>query len=202
VEGLENVDSALANKKGVILLSAHIRNQELGGLVMSMLRRPMAADVLTHKNKRINDFFTRQRSLGSLKPVEIGMSLRGAYRVLANNGLLAVLGDRDFTDSGLEIEFFGKPTVVPKGPAVFSYRMGSAIVPVFMIRGQDDTFRLIFDCPIFPDTGREEDVSVKELAKKYSATIESYVRKYPTQWYMFRNVWSYDERPKRIDTVL
>lgn len=202
IDGLEKVDKGLSNGKGVILLSAHFGSWELGGHVLSLLRHPMKAVVLTHQNKKINDFFTRQRSLGNLRPVEIGISLRRCYEILKDNGLLAVLGDRDFSRNGFRIWFFGKETLIPKGPATFSYRMGSCIVPCFMIRNEDDTFRLVFEEPIFPDMEEKEEASVISLAKKYSAVIESYVRKYPTQWYMFRNVWNNDEKDLRPDTII
>lgn len=202
IEGLDNIDKGLSRGKGVIALSAHFGNWELGGYVLSLLRHPMKAVVLTHGNKKINEFFTRQRSLGNMRPVEIGMSLRSCYNVLKNNGLLALLGDRDFSKNGFQIEFFGKPTLIPKGPASFSYRLGSCIVPCFMIREEDDTFRLVFEPPIFPDTSEPEEIALKRLAKKYSAVIESYVRRYPTQWYMFREVWNNGETSMRPDTIL
>jgi len=192
IEGLENVDKARSAGKGVILLSAHIGNWELGGFVLSLLRQPLKAVVLRHENKKVNAFFRKQRTLSNMQPVETGITLRACYDVLKNNGLLAVLGDRDFSKNkkGLLIEFFGHPTLVPKGAAVLSRRLGSAIVPCFMIRQEDDTFRFFFGEPIYPDMKREEKVEIKSLAARYTAVIESYVKRYPSQWYMFREVWN------------
>lgn len=189
IEGLENIDAGLAAGKGVIILSAHIGNWELGGLILSLKRHPMKAVVLTHKNKLINDFFTAQRSIGNMRPIEIGMSLRGCYEILSRNGLLALLGDRDFFNNGIHVKFFGRDILVPKGPAVFSYRLGSCMVPGFMVREKGDSFRLIFESPIYPDTAKDEASSVMDLAEKYSAIIERYVRTYPTQWYVFQEAW-------------
>ncbi len=203
VDGLKNVDEALSGGKGVILLSAHLGNWELGGLVVSMLRRPTGAVVLKHQNKKINDFFRKQRSVKDLKPIEIGFSLRESFSLLRNNGLLAVLGDRDFSKHGVYVDFFGRTTLIPKGPAIFSCRVGSAIVPTFMIRQPDDTFRLVFERPIYPDTTKLEESAVKELVEEYSNIIESYVRRYPDQWYMFREVWNNNaHNDLRSNTVL
>jgi Kdo2-lipid IVA lauroyltransferase/acyltransferase len=174
----------------VIMLSAHIGNWELGGQALSLLRQPLMAVVLTHQNKKINDFFTRQRSVANMKPVEIGLSLRKCYELLKKNGMLAVLGDRDFSKNGFVMPFFGKNALIPKGPAVFSRRLGAAIVPCFMIREKDDSFRLIMDPPMLPDMNEEEDLAIKKLTERCTATIESYVKRYPTQWYVFREVWN------------
>ncbi len=190
VEGIDNLDRALEKRKGVVLLSAHIGNWELGALVVSSLRQPVLAVVLTHGDKRINDFFTRQRMTGNVKPVEIGMSLRSCYKALRNNGLVALLGDRDFSNKGLMMDFFGHPALIPKGPAVFSARLQAEIVPTFMVREKADTFRLIFGPALKKSTASEEDENIKETMKEYVAVIERYVKMYPTQWYMFKRAWS------------
>lgn len=193
IEGAENVDKVLARGKGVIALSAHMGNWELGGAVFSTIGYPLSAVVLTHGNKKINAFFTRQRLKGRVMPVERGMSLKECYRVLKSNRSLALLGDRDFSKNGLKLNFFGRKTSFPKGPAAFSYRLGSGIVPTFVIRQSDDTFRLIMEEPIYADTAKDEESAVAETAIKCAAIIESYVKKYPTQWYIFKDMWNKDE---------
>lgn len=203
LEGLERVDAALTRGKGAILLSAHIGNWELGAAALSLSGYPISAVVLTHQNKKINDFFTRQRMRGKMRPIEIGATLRACYRTLKGNGLLALLGDRDFTKNGLRIEFFGKIALIPKGPAVFAYREGAAILPTFMVREPDDTFRLFIDEPIYADPRKDEASAIAGLMKQYLASIESCVRKYPSQWYIFRDLWEQNgAQSLRPDTII
>lgn len=201
VVGLDNLDAGLRRGKGAIIVSAHIGNWELGGLVTSFLRPPMSAVALTHQDRRINDFFRRQRSMGNLRQIEIGISMRGCFSVLGRNGLLALLGDRDFSGHGLQVRFFGREALMPKGPAVFSLRVGSAIVPTFMIREKDDKFRLIFEQPITPPNGSDEDEAVRSLIERYSSVIERYVRRYPTQWFVFQDAWE-NGRQMRHNTIV
>lgn len=189
IEGLNNIDEALSKGKGVIALSAHIGNWELGGSVLSLSGYPLSAVVLTHKHKKVNEFFKKQRLAGMVKPIEIGMALKECYRVLKDNKILALMGDRDFTGNGFRIKFFGKKALIPKGPSAFSYRIGSAIVPTFMVREDDDTFRLIFEKPIYPDRSIEEDASARQLTERYLSVIESYITARPAQWYAFRKIW-------------
>lgn len=192
ISGLEYVDQGLSSGKGAIALSAHIGNWELGAQVLSTIRPPMKAVVLTHRNKLVNDFFTKQRTVGKLKPVEIGITLRNCYKILKSNGLLALLGDRDFSKNGLFLNFFGRRTLIPKGPAVFCHRLGSCIVPTFIVREKDDSYSFMFEPPIYPDKDLDEEACVRNLAEKYTSIIERYVRKYPTQWFMFREAWNGD----------
>jgi len=190
VEGIEYLDEALSKGKGVVLLSAHIGNWELGALVVSSLRESVLAVALTHADKRINDLFTRQRMAGNVKPVKIGMSLRSCYEALKNNGLVALLGDRDFSSKGLMMDFFGLPALIPIGPAAFSARLDAEIVPTFMVREKDDTFRLIFQPRLEKPSAAGEDAKFKEIVKGYVSVIERYIKMYPTQWYMFKRAWN------------
>jgi len=203
IEGSGNIDDALAMGKGVIALSAHIGNWELGAFVTAMIGYPINAVVLTHKNKRINDFFTRQRLMGNMKPIEMGASLKSCYRALGNNELVALLGDRDFTKNGISVDFFGKKTIMPKGPATFSYRLGSPIVPIFLVREPDNTFRYFVEKPIMCAPGLDEETTVKELTTRCSSVIEACVKKYPAQWFVFRNIWNIDDKESlRPDTII
>ena len=202
MEGLSNIEDALKYGKGVIMLSAHLGNWELGAFAMGTLGYPINAVVLTHRNVRINDFFKNQRSMGKLRSIEFGASLRGCYKALKNNELLALLGDRDFSNNGLPVIFCGKSAVMPKGPAALSYRTGAAIVPSFITRDDDDTFTFAFEKPILPGTAGDEESAIKEIMGKYLPVIESYVKRYPGQWYVFRNFWNPTHEELHTDTVI
>jgi len=202
IEGLDKLDKALAKGKGVVALSAHIGNWELGGVIVASMRQPMKAVTLTHKNKMVNEFFTKQRMTGNMVPIETDSSLRGCYDVLKKGGILALLGDRDFSKNGVRVKFFGHSAIMPKGPAAFGVRLGSEIVPVFMLRKHDDMFRLIFEDPIPRPESGDDARDTEELLKRCVAVIERYVKEYPTQWYMFKKMWNGDEKPLHTDTVI
>jgi KDO2-lipid IV(A) lauroyltransferase len=203
IVGAENIGEALSGGKGAILLSAHIGNWELGGAALSLSGYPVSAVVLTHRNGKINEFFTRQRLIGGMRPIEIGPSLKACYCTLTGNGLLALLGDRDFTKNGMTVDLFGRPTQVPKGPALLACRLGAAILPTFMVRLADDSFMLSIDKPILADTSLDENAAVRQIAGRYMKAIETYVQEYPTQWYVFRELWRADaSKPVRPDTVV
>lgn len=189
MEGLANIDEALKKGNGVIILSAHIGNWELGGSALGMSGYPISAVVLPHQNKRINKFFIDQRALTNFKSIEIGASLRKCYSALKNNELLALLGDRNFSSKGLEMEFFGRTTLMPTGPAVLSCRTGAAIVCGFMIRQKNDTFRISFEKPIYPDADADENDCVKKIMRQYLSSTECIVRQHPDQWYVFKDFW-------------
>lgn len=183
------VDDALKAGKGAIILSAHLGNWELGGVAMGILGYKMNAVALGHKNKLINDFFVNQRQRKNEHVIPISVALKQCFKVLRGNEVLAILGDRDFTNTGVAVKFFGKETVLPKRPAVFSLKTGAAIVPAFTIRAHDDKFELIYDKPIEYSPTGDFDKDVVNLVGLYAKVLEDYIKRYPTQWYCFRRFW-------------
>jgi KDO2-lipid IV(A) lauroyltransferase len=191
VEGIENIDGVLKQNKGGIILTCHIGNWEMGGVVMAMLGYDISAVVLNHKHKNINNFFIKQREEKGLKVIPIDHIMKRCVSALRRKGLLALAGDRDFTNNGIVMDFFGMPTSIPKGPAMFSLKTDSPIIPGFFIRRDSFNYSLIFDKPMYlkETPWMDKDEIMKEANKKFVASMEKYIRAYPDQWLIFRKFW-------------
>ncbi len=185
----EYVDRALEKGKGVIIIAAHLGNWELGGAIMGVLGYKTNVIALDHKNKMVNDFFVNQRRMKNENVISIGVALKKCFAALKKNEVLCILGDKDFTNHGTVINFFGKATLLPKGPAAFSLKTGAEIVPGAVIRHDNYYSKLVFDAPIkYEPTGNfEEDVKI--LTGRCGKVLENYIRLYPTQWYCFNRFW-------------
>jgi len=193
-ENLHYFDDALAKGKGVIVLTAHLGNWELGGVVIAQSGYPFWAVVLPHKHKQVNKFFNDQRESKGIGVIHLGKAARQSLHILKENKALALVGDRDFTETGLVLDFFGKPTFFPEGPAVLALKTGAAIVPGFMFRNKDDTFTLSIEPPIeFIPTGNKEQDEIA-IISKYKIIFEDYIRRFPDQWYMFIKFWIQDKK--------
>ncbi len=184
VKNIHYLDQALQKGNGAIVLSAHLGNWELGGVVVGLLGYPFYVVALAHKHKKVNDFFNFQRESKGVKVIPLGKAVKASLSVLKENKLLALVGDREFTKGGVTVDFFGKPTLFPQGPAAFALKVGAPIVPGFMVRNPDDSFTLQFEKPI-----EGQNYNLNELVTQYKIIIENYIRKYPDQWYMFRRFW-------------
>ena len=189
IKDIHYLDEALRHGKGAVILTAHLGNWELGGVVISLLGYPFWAVALQHKDKRVDDFFNRQRESKNLHVMPLGRAVRNCLRLLKENKFVALVGDRSFGEKGVVIDFFGKPTIFPEGPAAFALKMRAPIIPGFMLRNKDDSFTLQFEKPIFPQPGESVHGDIDSLVDSYKQIIESYIRRYPDQWFMFRRFW-------------
>lgn len=189
VEDIHYLDEALSEGKGVIVVTAHLGNWELGGVIIALLGYPFWVVALPHKYKKVNDFFNFQRESKGVKVIPLGKAVRQSLEVLGKNGALALVGDRDFSEKGIVLDFFGRPAIFPQGPAALSLKTGAKIVVGFMLRSEDDTFTLKFEKPLeFTPTG-DKDNDLTGLTAQYRNIFEDYIRRYPDQWYVFRKFW-------------
>ena len=189
LENLHYFDQALAKGKGVVVLTAHLGNWELGGVVLAQLGYPFWAVALPHKNKKVNDFFDAQRNRKGVKVIAMGKAVRSCITEIRNNHMVALVGDRDFSEKGIIVDFFGKPTHFPEGPAALSLITGASIVPGFMLRNPDDSFTLRIEKPIEFISTDDKAKNLADLIDIYKGIIQDYIRKYPEQWYVFRRFW-------------
>jgi len=190
VNGLHYVDKVLEKGRGCIVLTAHIGNWELGAVLLSKLGYPLVVVALPHNERPVNNFFNQQREMHGNIVVPTKMAIRKCSEALIKNKLVGLVADRVFSSKGTVVDFFGHQALLPKGPAMFSFKLGAPIIPVFLIRQKDGTFILTFKEPIDPPRNKEnieEEEGVLNLIRQYTHVIEQEIRKYPEQWLMFRD---------------
>ena len=192
IENIDVVKKALQLKKGVVMVTGHLGNWELGGVVMAKLGYPPVAIALPHKERPVNDLFNMQREHHGITVIPTNHAIRRCLEALKENRIVALLADRDFTLNGEKLPWLNKQAMIPKGAAIFSEKTGAPIVPIFFIWQGEGKFKLTFESAIFPSQERSENVPEEKLInlmKQYASVIEEKIRQYPAQWLMYREFW-------------
>jgi len=195
MKNIERVNQVLKEGKGGIVITAHLGNWEMGAAILTMLGYPLVAIALPHKERPVNDLFNHQRQSKGMTVIPTHMAFRRCLEKLKENKLIALVADRDFSLNGEPMDFLGRKTLIPAGPAVFSLMTGAPIIPVFLIRDEDGTFTLSVCEPMYPPSHvRKEDEreALLGIIKQYISVIEEKIYLYPTQWLMFREFWIKD----------
>lgn len=192
IQNIEYVNQVLREGKGGIILSAHIGNWELGGVVLSMLGYPLAALALPHKERPVNDLFNQQRESKGVLVIPANIGVRKCIDFLQQKYLIAWMGDRSFSSNGEIMDFLGKKTLMPRGPAIFACKTGSPIIPAYLIREKNNKFLFDFGKPIYPPVATQSHVQKQDMLsvmQQYKNSIEQKIHQYPMQWLMFREFW-------------
>ena len=189
VRGREKLDEARSHGKGVIVVSAHLSNTELAAAKVVSMGYPVCGIVLDHEQESIARLFSRQRELKGLRLYSLRRGSRPCLEALRRNEVVCLVGDRDLTGTGIEVEYFGKPAKFPVGPARFSLAEDAPMLPSFMIRESDESFRLVFEDPIYPPQSGEKKELVRQLTQMIANVCEKYVKAYPEQFANFFPIW-------------
>ncbi|MCX8053927.1 MAG: lysophospholipid acyltransferase family protein [Armatimonadetes bacterium] len=190
VDGLENLDAALAGGKGCIAVTAHYGNWELLARKLVLLGYPVNVIARDSDDPGMTTIATRIRESAGYKVFDKDQPLIGAFRRLKNNEILSILPDQnDF--QGIPVMFFNRLAATPTGPAFLSLRSGAPIVPLFARRLCDDKYRLVIYPQIeFSPTGDQEE-DIKSLTSLLTAVIEREIRSNPSQWLWLHDRWKY-----------
>lgn len=186
--GLENLDFALSQKKGIVGLSAHLGNYELGAAILAKLGYPVNVVALPHKEARLNDLFNAQRKMVGVEVIPTGVAIRRCYSLLRHGSEpVMFLGDRDFFGGGKKVKVFSKQAILPRGFAFFALKSNAYLLPLFCTREEGKRYKFIIEKPI--KCGEGGLLTEDEIICEYVKILEKYLRNYPQQWYMFEKYW-------------
>ncbi|MCF8143891.1 MAG: hypothetical protein K9N21_08240 [Deltaproteobacteria bacterium] len=178
------VVEALGEKRGVLIITAHLGNWEYLGVLGSRLGYNVATVLKRQHNPYTDRWLAGIREKkGGFKCFYPGRGL--SYRIgahLKQNGILALVADQRDISSPLIVPFFGKPGQTADGPARLHLWYESPIVFAFSIRQPDGTYLMAFDGPYhFSGSGDRKGDCVR-IMTLINQKYEAIVGKYPEQW--------------------
>ena len=188
-EGLEHLDRASEEGKGIILLSGHIGNWELLGAYLALKGYPLSVVGRSLNNRRLDRLLVAHRERFGLRNIARGKATRQILRALRRGEMVGFLMDQDTKIAGTFVDFFGRPAYTPTGPVTLALKLGTPIVPVAIHREQDDTYHLVVRPPIElarTDDGTEDERINTAICSKI---LEDFIREHPAQWVWMHSRW-------------
>ncbi|MBA2370541.1 MAG: lysophospholipid acyltransferase family protein [Chloroflexi bacterium] len=191
LQGWEHLKEGLARNRGLIFVSIHFGNFDLGGArIANDVKLNVIADDLT--NQRLMDLLVGNRSHKNITIHSPIGAAKKALRALRRNemvGLMMDLGPRADAFNNVEVSFFGTPTKFPSVAANLARVSGAPIVVSAVVRERDNTFRGIALPPIMVERTREAAQDIERGTQAIVSGLERFVREWPDQWYIFRPMW-------------
>ena len=191
IHGEENLKEAFTKGKGVIALTAHFGNWEYSAAVLAVKGYPMNAIGADQRDPRITDLVVSLRSASGVKIMSKGFDLKGAIRCLRDGEVLGVLLDQDFGENGIVVPFMGIPASTPFGPVKMAERIGSAVVPMFIVRRPDGVHHDLFIQPALGEAGGLPfGKDVEASLELCNDSLSEWITRYPGQWMWLYPRWA------------
>jgi phosphatidylinositol dimannoside acyltransferase len=197
--GIEHLDAALASGRGVVLALPHSGNWDASGLWLVHHSGPFITVAERLKPESVFDRFVAYReSLG----FEI-VPLTGGERPpterlterLRQNRVVCLMADRDLSQHGVEVEFFGEAARMPPGPALLAATTGASLHAVHPFFTDDGGWGHEVGPPITLPAGRLRDqvnAGTQALADHFARSIA----RRPADWHMLQKLWLADLTPR------
>lgn len=194
--GMEHLESALALKKGVVGGASHFGNFDMViHLVAERFRGQYRVVVpMEHlRPEKLHQFVIKLRSAQGVDMVTVENAPRLILKSLRAGNFVGLAIDRDVTDSGTVVDFFGDPARLPDGSVQLALKFNVPIVMVFSRRLDDNRSIITIEPPLWlANTGNDAN-DVRAGVERIARVMEKWFRAYPSQWLMFVPVWECDK---------
>ncbi len=174
--------------RGVIIALPHSGNWDHAGAYFCQegIRLVTVAEVLKPE-KLFRKFLSYRESMGF---EVLGLDSRAFVTLIRRareKRLIALVADRDLSDSGIPVRFFGHTAKMPAGPAVLAVKEGLPLV-VAHVSYTDLGIHIDFH-PISVATTGSDEVRIAQTVQSIASTFELGIREHPEDWHMLQRIW-------------
>ena len=189
-DGIDILKNLLAEKKGGVLISAHIGNFEIAEHFLGDIDINFQINLVTTdlEHSAIKNYLESVTQKPTVKFIIIKEDLSHIFEInaaLANNELVCFTGDRYFEGTkSLSEKILGEEANFPAGPFLIASRLKVPVVFVYVMKEPNLHYHLYAREAVVKH--RDE----KALLKSYIESVESMLQKYPLQWFNYFDFWN------------
>ncbi len=189
-ENEQSLKDILKDKKGGILISAHVGNFEIAEYFFSRV------DEFSTQINLVTTDLEHSAIKGYLESVSLKTNMKFIIikedmshifemnKVLSNNELICFTGDRYFEGNKyLTEKLLGKEANFPAGAFLLGSRLKVPVIFLYIMKETSKHYHFFAEEAIFKDR------DAQDLLKKYTESIERILKRYPYQWFNYFDFW-------------
>jgi KDO2-lipid IV(A) lauroyltransferase len=193
-EGWEHVERSLAEGRGVMFVTGHLGNWELGGSYVAARGVPLEAVARRMENPLFDAYLNETRRRIGMTVIHDADAVRRVPRAMREQHGVAFLVDQGAVGlASTWVPFFGRYAKTPRGPAVFALRLKTPLLFACSLRQPDGRFVIHFE-PVPVESTGTLDADVDRIVASYTSTLERWVRRAPEQYFWHHRRWKH-QRP-------
>lgn len=192
-ESEELFQRLLAEGRGIIVVTGHSGNWEMGSLLM---QRTVAAHLtimaMAEANASVNRIRTEIRQRLGVETLEVRQTLDTALQIrrrLGENQMVAMLMDRHLGRDRVAVTLLGRHAWFLRTPALLSYLSGAPLLPCFINRAAPGHFAVHLGNPIRVTRTLPRDEAIQQATQEFANELGERLQKHPEHWYHFYRYW-------------
>ena len=189
VEGLDALRAALEPGNGVVMVTGHFGNWEIGGAAVVARGIPLDVIARHQKNPHFDRLVNRARESLGMRVIDRRRATTAALRGLREGRVVAFVADQDARRTGVFVPFFGRPASTYRGPALLALRTGAPVFIGTALRRPGGGYRVVLRPVPLPDADLDPDERVRRLTAAHAAALEAAVREAPDQYLWQHRRW-------------
>ncbi|MCF8260849.1 MAG: hypothetical protein K9J12_08745 [Melioribacteraceae bacterium] len=184
--------NAIKENKGVMLVTGHYGNWELGAITAGLyLDKKISVLVKTQSNEFVHKWMTEFRERFGNVVVPVGMGVRGIISVLREKGIVGLVGDQRGPIDGERVKLFNQDTAIFSGLADITTKFNIPLVVLFAERTAPFRFNGIVKEIDYRKVSDDKEIQRKYINTEYMKILEETVRNKPDQWFWMHKIWKY-----------
>jgi KDO2-lipid IV(A) lauroyltransferase len=189
----ERFQAVLAEQRGMILVTGHYGNFEIGSVVMNRtLRVPITIMAMPEPSATVTRIRRRIRETVGAETIEVRRSLETALQIrrkLQENKVVAMLVDRHIGRDRIRVTLLGRQAWFLRTPALMGLMTGAPLVPCFIERTGRGRFAVLVGDVIRVSTDVSRDDAIRDATQRFADQFSERLRLHPEYWYQFYRYW-------------
>ena len=198
VEGKEHLDAALADGKGLMMITGHVGNWEILTHVSRILCIQFCVMADVRKDPRLEDIINdiRSRSGATILPPK-GKALMLIRELRKGSTIGMVIDQRGKEGDSVFCDVLGLPAPTNPAPAFIAMKGNALILPVHAIKNRD-TYTIHFSPAVDANSFGTGKAAIQALSDYMQSWVSTVVRQHPDQWFWLNCRWTRRSEMRRI----
>ena len=173
---------------GVVIALPHSGNWDHAGAYFCQQGIPLVTVAEVLKPERLFEKFLEYRTSMGFEVLALdSRAFATLMRRAKGKRLIALVADRDLSESGIPVTFFNRATRMPAGPALLAIKTGIPLV-VAHIFYTEKGIHINFT-EVKPWLSGDDDEKISRTVAAIAATFEEGIRTHPQDWHMLQKIW-------------
>ncbi len=181
-ENLEALKKAIAKNKGVIFCTVHLGNWHFMGYVLKRIGIVVNHILKKQKNEKVFEVLKKRITDLGMKYLVLQKVPKNIFRALARRDVVEFLCDQDAGETGVFVDFFGRPASTAQGPALFHKSTKAPIILAYCVK-EREKYKMRFQ--IYENS----EAPVEKIVADYTRYFEKTISKFPDQYFWLHKRW-------------